>query len=321
MVATWKKEEVDALTKKIKESKVVGLVGIRGIPSSSFQQMRKSLTGKIDLRVTRNRLIRRAIEKAKANDLEPYIAGETGIVFSSTLNPFQVEKLFSESRTSAPAKSGSISPIDITIPAGDTGLSAGPVIGELQQAGIKAKIESGKIVVTEDSKVVSKDEPISSELATVLTRLGIEPFEIGFDLHACLEDGVVYPSDVLRIDTDEVLGKFSQANQQALNLAFNAQILNKTTMPVLLSQAYSKARTLAIEAKLVNKETIKLLIAEAGAQAASLNATITGQPLPQAQPEPAAKEEAKEEKKEEDDKKTDEEAEEDASAGMAALFG
>jgi len=44
------------------------------------------------------------------------------------------------------------------IPAGDTPFKPGPIIGDLQKVGIKAKIQGGKIVITDDSLVVKKAE-------------------------------------------------------------------------------------------------------------------------------------------------------------------
>jgi len=274
MVASWKEEEVKTLGKKIKTSKVVGLVGINGIPSRSFVQMRKSLRGKVDLRVTRNRLIRRALKKGESTDLEPFIKGEMGIILTDSLNPFQLERLLSQSRTAAPAKPGSIAPLDIVIPAGNTPFAAGPIIGELQAAGVKAKIESGKIVVSEDSKIVSAGEAISLEVASVLNRFGIEPFEIGLDLYVAKEEGTVYSSEILKIDEEQTLKNFTLAHQQALNLAFQAEIFTSETVLSFVQKAHWAALNLAIGAEIPTKETIESLLLKAGLEAQALAGII-----------------------------------------------
>lgn len=325
MVASWKEEEVKRLSGAIKKAKVVGLAGITGIPSRQFQQMRKSLRGKVDVRVTRNRIIRRALKQAGTEDLNQYVTGEMGVLTTDELSPFQLERMLSESRTGAPAKPGQIAPTDIVIPAGDTPFPAGPVIGELQAAGIKARIDKGKIVVSEDSKLVSAGEPISVDVAGVLNRFGIEPFEIGLELFAVREDGIIYPADVLHIDDKETFANFASAHQQALNLAFNATIFTPETTQSFVSQAHWKALSLALAAKIPTKETIESLLAEAGASAATVKALISGEAPPAAEPAPApdeskADESSESEKKEDDDKKGGG-GEEGAAEGMAALFG
>ena len=55
MVAPWKIEEVKLLSKKIKESKVIGLVKISGIPSRQFQRIRKNLKD-VSIRVAKTAL-------------------------------------------------------------------------------------------------------------------------------------------------------------------------------------------------------------------------------------------------------------------------
>ncbi|MFH1721165.1 MAG: 50S ribosomal protein L10 [Candidatus Altiarchaeota archaeon] len=274
MVASWKEEEVKNLAKKVKNAKVIGLVGITGIPSKQFAQMRKSLRGRVDLRITKNRLIKRVLKKAETQQLEPYIKGEMGVLTSDSLNPFQLEKLISQSKTSAPAKPGAIAPHDIIIPAGGTPFAAGPVIGELQLAGVRAKIVSGKIVVTTDSKIASAGEPISANAAGVLKRFGIEPFEIGMDLYAALEDGIVYPGEVLRIDEEKTIGDLVLAHQRALNLAFDANLFNSETISVFIQKAHWNALNLALEAEIPTKETIKSLLGKAGLGAQALAAII-----------------------------------------------
>ena len=62
-------------------------------------------------------------------------------------------------KTAAPAKPGDIAPEDILVKAGDTPFKPGPIVGELQKAGIPAAIEGGKIVIKKDKVLVKKGEP------------------------------------------------------------------------------------------------------------------------------------------------------------------
>jgi len=188
MVAIWKQKEVENLAEKIKSSKVVGLVSITNIPSRQFQRIRKSLKDKVELRVARLNLMKRAFKKAGVSGLESYLTSPLGLIFSKELNVFQLKKLLDNNKSTAPAKPGSVAPNDIVIPKGDTPFAPGPIIGELQNVGIKAAIEGGKIVVKEDSVVAKKGEVISPEVANVLSRFGIEPMKIGFDLKVAFED-------------------------------------------------------------------------------------------------------------------------------------
>jgi len=313
MVAPWKPKEIDELAEKMSKSKVIGLVNIESIPSKQFQRMRKSLKGKASIRVAKKNLIKRAFEKAKLNEMKEYLDGSLGVIFSDS-DPFKLNKILESSKISAPPKAGSISPKDIVVPAGDTPLPPGPVIGELQNAKVKAKIQGGKIVITEDSLVAREGDVITPEVATVLTRLGIEPMEIGLEMKAAYEDGTIYTLDVLHIDEAETIGRIQAAYMNSLNLAVNAGIYNRVTIPLVLSDAHRKALNLAVSAEILNKESIKIILAKANTQAMVLNSVVSGEP-----PQPAPRETAPaaEEKKEVKEEKT----EEDAASGLADLFG
>jgi len=275
MVATWKIKEVENLAERISKSKVVGLVNISGIPSRQFQQMRKGLRGKAEIKVTKNSVMKRAFEKTKLKDLGEYIQGSMGIVFTD-LDPFKLNKLMKSTKTTAPAKPGSIANKDIVVPAGDTPFKPGPIIGELQRVGIKAKIEGRKIVVTEDSLVVREGEVISADLANVLTRLGIEPMEMGLEINAAYENGIIYTGDILNVDEEKTIANLKNAYQQALNLALNAKIYNSVTINLFLRKAFSDAISLAINAEIINKETIGFMLSKANMQMLSLASRIPG---------------------------------------------
>lgn len=320
MVAAWKTKEIEALSKKITKAKVVGLVDIKGIPSKQFQQMRKRLAGQAEITVSKNSLLTRSLEKAKIKGMDTHVSGSMGIILSD-LNPTKLNKILTENKISSPAKAGNVAPRDIIIPAGETTLPPGPIIGDLQKAGVKAQIKGGKIVVTEDSTVAKAGDKISAEVATVLTRLGVEPIEIGLKLNAAYEGGVIYTNEVLSINEETVLADVRKAYACAQSLAKKAGIFNKETVKYFLSDANTSALNLAIKANIFNKETIQALLAKANkemlAVAANAPDLLSDEMKAAMATAPAA--EAAAEKKEE--KKDEKASDEDAAAGLASLFG
>jgi large subunit ribosomal protein L10 len=273
MVSTAKKKTVDGLVKEIQSAKTTAVVGITNIPSKQFQQIRKKLKGDIKLRIVKNSLILRALEKAGVKGLAEHVSGPGGLVMTS-LNTFKLSKLINSCKIKAPAKAGSISPSDIIVPKGDTPFPAGPIIGDVQKAGIKAKIQGGKIVVTEESLVVKAGQMVPAEAAGILARLGITPMEIGLDLRAAFEDGVAYSGDILNMNDDVLKAKIAQAYRNAFNLAFNADIYTKDTIKLQLQNAHLKAMSLSYNAEIVNKETVSYFLAKANAEAKALSALI-----------------------------------------------
>ncbi len=327
MVAPRKFNEVDELAEKMAQSKAIALINIEGIPSKQFQIMRKNLAGKAEVRISKNTLMARALDKAGVKDLGGYIQGSAGLVFTN-LSPVKLNRILKENRVSAYAKEGDIAPRDIIVPAGETSLAPGPIISDLQNTGVKAKIEGGKIVVTKDSVVVKKGEVIDRMTANVLSRLGVEPMEIGVDLSAVYEDGLVYRRSVLDVDEETVLLNITSAHQNAFNLALNAGVINAETISPSLQKAFSDSLNLALNAGVINAETIKLSLLKANRQMLSLALRIPGavdEDIKSLMGSVQVKEQDESpvvEKKEEiKDEKSEEDIEEGAAAGLASLFG
>jgi len=190
------------------------------------------------------------------------------------MNPFKLYKILEKNKTSAPAKPNAIAPKDIVVPKGETPFSPGPVLAELQKFGIPTAIQKNKIVIKEDKLVVREGERISPELASLLTRLGIEPMEIGLSLLAAYEDGVIYSPDVLAIDENMLIAQLKEAYFNAVNLSVNTGYITKETAPIIIAKAYSEAKAVAIEAGVYEPEIIKDIIAKAHLQMLALKSTI-----------------------------------------------
>ena len=191
-VAEWKKEEVNELKGLIESAEVVGIVNLLNIPARQLQEMRKTLAGKATIRLSKINLMKLALEdcdneKANITGLSDFMEGQPALVCTD-MNPFRLYKILEDSKTSAPAKAGATAPDDIVVPAGDTGFPPGPFLGDLQQIGVPAKIDKGKIVVSKDTVVVEAGEEVSKQVAAALTRMDIKPMEVGMDLKAVYEE-------------------------------------------------------------------------------------------------------------------------------------
>ncbi|MCS7131439.1 MAG: 50S ribosomal protein L10, partial [Hadesarchaea archaeon] len=150
-IAPWKREALSELIEMFNRYPIVGVLSIGGLPAAQFQRIRQQLYGQAEIIVSKNTLLKLAIEKAaeqrdpKLRELVNYFEGPSALIFSR-LNPFKLSRTLRMNKINAPAKPGMVSPRDIVIPAGETDFSPGPIVGELQRAGIKARIQAGKVV-------------------------------------------------------------------------------------------------------------------------------------------------------------------------------
>ncbi len=312
-ISGYKKKVVDEFVKLIKEYPIIGAVNMENLPAPQLQVMRGQLRDTVVIRMTKRRLIKIAIEQAKAEkkgieELEKHLQGMPALLFSKE-NPFKLYKTLKKSKSSAPAKAGQTAPRDIIVPAGPTPFAPGPVIGELGAMGIKTAVEGGKIAIQEDTVVVKEGEEIKANVAGMLTRLGIKPMEIGLDLVAVYEDGTIYTKDVLDIDEEQLLVQLQDANRWAFNLAVEAGYFTKDTINMLVPKAFNEAKALALEANIMADAVAEELVAKAEVQGKSLKDEIKYEEKvgkveekpkeEEKKPAEAPKEEKKEEPKEE----------------------
>lgn len=275
-VAPYKKEIVTNLVNLFRDNPIIGVVNMENLPAPQLQQMRAQLRGKFYITMTKRRLMKLAIEESKSKkknieQIEAHLGGMPALIFTKE-NPFKLSKTLGKSKSPAPAKAGQTAPRDIMVNKGATSFAPGPIIGELAMAGIKAGVEGGKVAIKEDVVVVKAGEKIKPKVAEILTRLGIQPMEVGLDLVAVYENGLIYTRDVLSVDESEYKSRLSNASRWAFNLANYVAYPAKETIKVLLGKAFNDAKAIGVSQNILEKGIIDSLLAKAQMQMNSLKA-------------------------------------------------
>ena len=269
MVSAKKKQTMKEVDAQLKEYPVVGLLNMHKLPGRQLHEIRNKLRGQAVIRMVKKALIVRLLKKRGLEGLDAHIQGEPAF-FRTKEDPFKMAKVLQRSKSPTMAKAGDIAPRDIVIPAGITNLTPGPVIGELQRVKIPAGVEGEKIVIKKDTTIVKEGEEISADVAGILSKLEIQPMEIGLNLVAVWENGIVYEKSILFVPDDYYLNELQIAASHALNLSVAVGYATPESMPLLIVKAHREAETLAVEAGIMNSGTIGRLLAKAKAEAAAL---------------------------------------------------
>ncbi len=275
-VPQWKIDEIESIKQLVSGYSVVGVAGIRDIPAKQLQEMRRSMKDVVKIRIYRNNLIHRALDEA-GSDLSPIgssVGDQTALIFTD-LNPFKLFQLLKSSKTEAPIRAGAIAPADITVEGGPTSFAPGPIVGDLQNAGIPARIDKGKVVIRETKVVAHEGEAVSRALSEMLTRLEIYPMTVGFDLRSVYDDGMILGADVLDIDEAKYASDIATATTGAFNLAIVIAYPTPVTIQTLLSKAASDARNLGVNSAIPEPAIIDLLLSKAQSSAMALAGSIT----------------------------------------------
>ncbi|MFX0123296.1 MAG: 50S ribosomal protein L10 [Candidatus Hodarchaeota archaeon] len=269
-----KRRQIDAIVSLTEQNSVIGLVNLSGISSKALQGIRSSMrSGEVEatIQVAKNTIKTLALEKTNKKDITkliPHINGSCAIIFTNT-NPFKLQKFLNRNQVPAPAKVGQISPVDVYVSEGLTNLDPGPIIGELGSIGLQTRIEKGKIRISKTAKVLSKNDTVTEAHATVLTRLGIQPFKVGLKLSTILENGELIDGKILDVDEDQIISDLQQAYLNALILAINPNIAyySVAATPILLKTAVSQNMALSLACNYLTEQTVDFILIKAVKQA------------------------------------------------------
>ncbi len=271
-----KKKVVKEFAELIDKYPVVGAVDVENLPAKQLMEMRKKLKGTAIIKMTKKRLLNLALDnssKKNIQELKEHFKGMPALLLTED-NPFKLYSLLKKNKSSAPIKAGDEAPKDIVVPAGATEFAPGPIIGELGGVGIKAGVESGKVVIKEDAVVAKEGEIVSGGLAGLLQRLEIHPMEIGLNLVAVYENESILRRDVLDIDEEEFKKTLEQAAGDAFKLSIGASIPTKDNIKHLLGNAHMDAYKLADAQDIITSDNADKLVAKAEMQAKNVESKV-----------------------------------------------
>ena len=275
-VLLQKARQVEEIKKLLSQYRVIGIASLEKVRAAQLQELKRKLEKEVVMKVFKNTLVKRAIDELgdpKLKKLEEYLTGPNIFLFTN-MNPFKLSILLEKNKVRAIAKAGDKASFDVVVPAGNTGLSPGPVISQFSAVGIPTRIESGSVWVNKDTLVCRKGEVISLQLANILSKLGIKAVEIGLSLKVVYDDGYIITEEDLAIDLEEIKKNIQEAHSYAFNLSINAAIPMPENISLLLQKVHQEAYALAVNAAVPIKETIGDLLRKAYAEALSLSQKI-----------------------------------------------
>ena len=273
MASEQKKKLVQELTNDLDQYPIVGVVNLQHLPAQQLQVMRSMLKAKgVKLSMTRKKLLYLALSQSKKKNLDQLsakIKGMPALLYTKE-NPFALNALIVKNKSEAPSKTGQTAPKDIVIKAGPTSFAPGPIISELAAVGIKTKVNAGKLEIIQDVTVAKEGEVISAKLAETLKRLDVKPMEVGLNLVAVWEDGLVFDSKQLHIDEKEYAQNIAQAASWALNLAVEAAYPTAETTELLVQKAFRESKAVSVEYAILTPETAEEILAKSEREALSV---------------------------------------------------
>ncbi len=253
-----KAKVVSELAEKIKNKKTLMIISIKDLPSKQFQEIKKKIRGDVEVKVAKKNIFVRtikALRKESALKLESHINENCAFVLSD-IDGFELAGILAQNKNPVFAKAGQIAQEDIEIKKGPTDLIPGPAISEFGALGIQIAVEGGKIAV-KNSKVVVKDgEVIKENVASMLQKLNIQPFEVGLNPVAIYDIVSEKTYEDINIDFDVAKESLISASGKSLGFAQKIVYYCKETIGYFLGKANAGGEVLGKLSPVENVEEV-----------------------------------------------------------------
>jgi len=301
--STWKANYFIKIEKFFDEYDRCFIVCADNVGSLQMQQIRMSLRGKAEVLMGKNTMMRKAIrgmldKHAELEKILPCIVGNIGFVFTNEdLN--EIRDLLLANKVKAPAKAGAIAPLDVKVPAQNTGL--GPEKTSFFQAlQIPTKISRGTIEIINEVSLIAAGDKVGMSEATLLNMLNISPFSYGLVVNQVYDNGAIFSPKVLDITEEDIKAKFMSgvANIAAVSLAIGYP--TAASVPHSVVNGFKNLLAIAAETEVTFAEAEKLKAFLADPSAFAVAAAPAAAAGGAAEAAPAAKEEEPEEESDDD---------------------
>lgn len=280
------------------------VVTVDNVGSNQMQMNRRNLRGKGELLMGKNTMIRKAFRDdmeahPEYEEFLAHIKGNVGFIFTND-EPTVIRDRISAHKVNAPAKSGALSPISVTVPKGVTSLGPGDT-AFFQALNIQTKITKGNIEIVNDVNLLKPGDKVGASEAALLNKLNISPFTYGMDIVQVFDNGSLYGPEVLNIKESDLIASFLSGvrNVAALSLAIGYPTVASVPHSIVNGYKNVLSVALATDVTFPLAEKAKAYLANPSAFAAAAPTNTTGPAptnnAPAAAPAPAAEEEEEEE--------------------------
>merc|ERR1711930_45999 len=220
-------------------------------------------------------------------DLEkllPHIRGNIGFAFTKE-DLVEIRDMLLANKVRAPAKAGALAPLDVMVPAQNTGL--GPEKTSFFQAlNIPTKITKGTIEITNNVNLITAGDKVGMSEATLLNMLGISPFTYGLVVTKVYDSGSIFDPTILDITDEDLKAHVLAGIRNIASLCLKIGYPTVASVPHSIINGMKNCMALAAVTDITFKEaeTMKAFLADPTAFAVAAVAAPAAADAPKDEP-------------------------------------
>lgn len=276
---------LDKLKNLLRECPQVLIVSGDHVGSKQMQEIRMSLRGKAHVLMGKNTMVRTALAQFQEENpdmdmssLIEVVRGNVGFIFCVS-DPEEVRGIVMANKVPAAAKAGVVAQVDVTIPAGPTGLDPAQT-NFFQALNIATKIVKGQIELVTDVPLLKVGHKVQMSEQVLLSKLKILPFSYSLETKYIYDNGNVFDAAVLEITDEAILTKVTSALANLAAFSREIGIPCEASAPHAINNAFKNLAAICAVTDIEFDEvkTLKEFLADPSKFAAASAAPATAKP-------------------------------------------
>jgi len=259
MVNQRKRNIVQKLCECFTKYKQVVIVQLDNVSTNQIHAARKILAegeNKGEMIIGKNTLIKKALkfmteapqpgpeyedhvkwaQNSKLECLKDLMKLNVGLIFSEEPYLELKEKIEAE-KISMPARTGVLSPTDVVIQPGPTGIEVGK-IDLFHKLNIQCKTVKSAIEISKEVKIISKGEKVTEGATQLCKLLQIVPFEYSLTFQHVYIDGVILDQSIIDMPMSDITDSFEKYCGFLTAASLGANIPNALSVPQFIAHGF-----------------------------------------------------------------------------------
>ena len=245
-----------------KKYKNIVIADVKDISTDKIQKIRHEIIslGETETLCGKTTVIQKAIhdmkEAAKGDlpkhlpekALEDFVEAMPGIhllVIFTNKDIAEISNITAKYIIEKQAKPGQISPVEIIIPAGPTGMDSSQ-IDYFQALKIPTKVMRNQLEITTATKILTVGQKITLSEINLMKKFNIKPYKHQMKIKKLLLNGKLYGEEILKVTDDYMKTKLEQGIKNILGFSLAAHIPTQASAPHIISNAFRNICALSL---------------------------------------------------------------------------
>jgi large subunit ribosomal protein LP0 len=245
-----------------KKYKNIVIADVKDISTDKIQKIRHEIIslGETETLCGKTTVIQKAIhdmkEAAKGDlpkhlpekALEDFVEAMPGIhllVIFTNKDIAEISNITAKYIIEKQAKPGQISPVEIIIPAGPTGMDSSQ-IDYFQALKIPTKVMRNQLEITTATKILTVGQKITLSEINLMKKFNIKPYKHQMKIKKLLLNGKLYGEEILKVTNDYMKTKLEQGIKNVLGFSLAAHIPTQASAPHVISNAFRNICALSL---------------------------------------------------------------------------